>query len=220
MCFSAALWSPDWMDKGSRQQYWESVLENIWADFVLHTVNIYDHCIGFAWQGFSSGGLQGWLMWEAAGSFPYVRRSQCHSLQDRPTAGQGQVHQQTMEQTTVRWDGPLQPTQGGADISLQPGENPTPEQGDARRRLWPHEKPTLEQGPGRTSGAVKRETHAGAGLLAGLATPWGTYHRFLPLNHTLIRILINVAIYVEMVWCVGGEWMVWQGHFHFLVLLT
>lgn len=44
------------------------------------------------------------------------------------------------------------------------------------------------------------------------------------LNRTVIRILVNCVIYVEMAWCVGGEWMAWQGHFHlhfhFLVQFT
>jgi len=33
--------------------------------------------------------------------------------------------------------------------------------------------PTLEQVPGRTCRPVERGAHAGAGLLAGLVTPWG-----------------------------------------------
>jgi len=33
----------------------------------------------------------------------------------------------------------------------------------------------LEQAPGRTCGPVERGTHTGAGLLAGLVTPWGTH---------------------------------------------
>jgi len=41
------------------------------------------------------------------------------------------------------------------------------------RRLCPHGKPTLEQAPGKTCGSVERGAHAGAGLLAGLVTPWG-----------------------------------------------
>ena len=31
----------------------------------------------------------------------------------------------------------------------------------------------LEQAPGRTYGRAERGAHAGAGLLAGLVTPWG-----------------------------------------------
>lgn len=33
----------------------------------------YAFCVGFVWQGFSSRGLQVWLLWEAARSFPHVR---------------------------------------------------------------------------------------------------------------------------------------------------
>ena len=68
---------------------------------------------------------------------------------------------------------PLQPREdhGGADLHLQPGEDPMPEQGDARRRLWPHGKPPLEQAPGRTCGPMERGAHAGVGFLAGLVTP-------------------------------------------------
>ena len=65
--------------------------------------------------------------------------------------------------------------QGGADFHLQCGEDLPPEQGDARRRLWPRIDPMLEQAPGRTCGPMGRGAHAGAGLLAGLVTPWGTH---------------------------------------------
>jgi len=33
--------------------------------------------------------------------------------------------------------------------------------------------PALEQAPARTYGPMERGAHAGAGLLAGLVTPWG-----------------------------------------------
>jgi len=33
----------------------------------------------------------------------------------------------------------------------------------------------LGQAPGRTCGPREREAHTGAGLLAGLVTPWGTH---------------------------------------------
>ncbi|KAJ7414941.1 hypothetical protein BTVI_39872 [Pitangus sulphuratus] len=33
----------------------------------------------------------------------------------------------------------------------------------------------MDQGPGGTCGPVEREAHAGAGLLAGLVSPWGTH---------------------------------------------
>ncbi|CAM9375256.1 unnamed protein product, partial [Bubo scandiacus] len=59
---------------------------------------------------------------------------------------------------------------GGAETHLQPVGDPTPEQGDVT--LW---KPTLEQAPGRICDPMEREAHAGAGLLAGLVTPWGTH---------------------------------------------
>ena len=44
---------------------------------------------------------------------------------------------QPMGKTMVRQAVPLQPMEvhGGADIHLQPAEDPTPEQVDARRRL-------------------------------------------------------------------------------------
>ena len=85
--------------------------------------------------------------------------------------------QQPLMKTMVRQAVPLQPMEvhGGADVHLQPGEDPMPEQGDARRRLWPRGKPTLEQDPGRSCGPVERGAHAGAGFLAGLVTPWGTH---------------------------------------------
>ena len=79
----------------------------------------------------------------------------------------------------VRQAVPLQPMEvyGGADVHLQPREDPMPEQVDARRRLWPHGAPTLELAPGRSCGPVERGAHTGAGLLAGLVTPWGTHAR-------------------------------------------
>jgi len=45
----------------------------------------------------------------------------------------------------------LQPMEvySGADLHLQPMEDPTPEQADAQRRLWLCGKPVLEQAPGR-----------------------------------------------------------------------
>ncbi|GAB0186839.1 hypothetical protein GRJ2_001149200 [Grus japonensis] len=80
-----------------------------------------------------------------------------------------------MEKTMVRQVVPLQPMEddGGADIHLQPMEDPTPEQVDAKRR--PCGKPVLEQAPSRTCGPVERGAHARAVLLAGLVTPWGTH---------------------------------------------
>ena len=50
---------------------------------------------------------------------------------------QGEIPLQPMVKTMVRQAVPLQPMEvhSGADIHLQPVEDPTPEQGDARRRL-------------------------------------------------------------------------------------
>ena len=45
----------------------------------------------------------------------------------------------------------------------------------AGRRLWTHGELMLDQGPGGTCGPVNRWVHTGAGLLAGLVTPWGPY---------------------------------------------
>ncbi|GAB0179878.1 hypothetical protein GRJ2_000453100 [Grus japonensis] len=69
----------------------------------------------------------------------------------------------------VRQAVPLLPMEddGGADIHLQPMEDPK----------GGHERLALEQAPGRTCGPVKRGAHAGAGFLAGLVTPWGTHAR-------------------------------------------
>jgi len=48
-----------------------------------------------------------------------------------------EVPLQPVEQTMVRQAVPLQPREvhGGADLHLQPMEDPTPEQGDAQGRL-------------------------------------------------------------------------------------
>jgi len=79
--------------------------------------------------------------------------------------------------TMVRQAVPLQPMKvhGAADIYLQPVEDPTPEQVDARKRLRPCGKSTLEQAPGRTCEPMERGAHAGAGLLSGIVTLWGTH---------------------------------------------
>ena len=45
----------------------------------------------------------------------------------------------------------------GADLHLQPAEDPMPEQMDAWRKLWPHGEPVLEQVPARTCGPVETE---------------------------------------------------------------
>ena len=53
-----------------------------------------------------------------------------------PGAG-AEVPLQPTVKTMVRQAVPLQPREvhGGADLHLQPGEDPTPEQGDAQQRL-------------------------------------------------------------------------------------
>jgi len=81
---------------------------------------------------------------------------------------------QVVMKTMVRQAAPLQPMEvhGGADIHLQPVE------GTPRWSRWVPEggcEPVLEQAPARTYGPVERGAHAGAGLLAGLVTPWGTH---------------------------------------------
>jgi len=55
------------------------------------------------------------------------------------------------------------------------GRDPTLVQVDVWRRLWPHGEPVLEQAPAMTYATMERGAHAGAGLLAGLVTPWGTH---------------------------------------------
>jgi len=54
--------------------------------------------------------------------------------------------------------------------------------GIPRRSRWipeggcdPVGSPALEQAPARTCGPMEREANAGADLLAGLMTPWGTH---------------------------------------------
>ena len=76
---------------------------------------------------------------------------------DAPGAG-AEIPLQTVVKTMVRQAVPLQPMEvhGGADIHLQPMEDPTPEQVGARRRLLPRGKPALERAPGRTCGSVER----------------------------------------------------------------
>ncbi|GAB0184744.1 hypothetical protein GRJ2_000939700 [Grus japonensis] len=115
-----------------------------------------------------------------------VRRCERNNSADTKVSAEGgggrapgtgaEIPLQPVEKTMVRQAVPLQPMKddGRADIHLQPVEDPTLEQVDAQRRLWPHGKPTLEQAPDRTCGLVERGAHAGAGLLAGLVTSWGT----------------------------------------------
>ena len=61
---------------------------------------------------------------------------------------------QPVVKTMVRQAVPLQAMEvnDGADVHLQPMEDPTLEQVDARQRLWPCGKPVPEQAPGRTCG--------------------------------------------------------------------
>ncbi|PKU36564.1 hypothetical protein llap_13132 [Limosa lapponica baueri] len=82
-----------------------------------------------------------------------------------------------MVKTMVRQAVPLQPMEvhGGADIHLQPMEDPMQEQVDVseggcdpkRSLCWSR----LLAGPVDSW----RRAHAGAGLLAGLVTLWGTH---------------------------------------------
>ena len=75
--------------------------------------------------------------------------------------------------------GSVPASHGGPCWSRSPseahGRDSSPKQEDARRRLWPCREPALEQAPGRTCRPVERGAYAGAGLLAGLVTPWGTH---------------------------------------------
>jgi len=54
-----------------------------------------------------------------------------------PTGTGAEIPLQPVEKTLVRQAMPLQPMEvcGGADIHLQPRENPTPEQEDGKKRL-------------------------------------------------------------------------------------
>ncbi|KAJ7395333.1 hypothetical protein BTVI_156065 [Pitangus sulphuratus] len=56
----------------------------------------------------------------------------------------------------------------GAEIHLQPMEDPTPEQVDVQGRVCCCRKPMLEQAPGGTCGHVERGAQAATALLAGL----------------------------------------------------
>ncbi|GAB0196097.1 hypothetical protein GRJ2_002075000 [Grus japonensis] len=63
---------------------------------------------------------------------------------------------------------------GGADIHLQPVEDPTLEQVEAPKESYdPARKPALEQAPGRTCSPMERGAHARAGVLTGLCDPVG-----------------------------------------------
>ncbi|OPJ68736.1 hypothetical protein AV530_012827 [Patagioenas fasciata monilis] len=77
-----------------------------------------------------------------------------------PDAG-AEIPLQPVVQTMVRPVVPLQPMEvhSGAEIHLQPMEDPMPEQVGAHRRLGPHGKPVLEQAPVRTCSLMERGTH-------------------------------------------------------------
>jgi len=85
---------------------------------------------------------------------------------------------QLVIKTMVRQVFPLQPMQvhSGADLHLQHMEG-TPHQSRwmAKGGCDPVGSPVLRQAPARTCGPVERGAHAGAGLLAGLATLWRTH---------------------------------------------
>ncbi|GAB0180577.1 AN1-type zinc finger protein 5-like [Grus japonensis] len=90
---------------------------------------------------------------------------------------EAEIPLQPVEKTMARQAVPLQPMDidGGADIHLQPLEDPTLEQVDVPKGGCdsmgsPHWSRLLA-GPV----ALWREVYAGAGLLAGLVTPWGTH---------------------------------------------
>jgi len=81
---------------------------------------------------------------------------------------------QLVEKTMVRRAVPLQPMEvhGGAGTYLQPMEDPTLEQVDEPKRCCdPVERPCYSR---LSAGPVEpwRGAHTGAGLLAGLVTPW------------------------------------------------
>ncbi|GAB0190267.1 AN1-type zinc finger protein 5-like [Grus japonensis] len=80
-----------------------------------------------------------------------------------------------MEKTMVRQAVPLQPIEddGGADIHLQPMEDPMLEQVDTPKGgCDPVGNPCWSK---LLAGPVERGAHTGAGLLAGLVTPWGIH---------------------------------------------
>jgi len=83
---------------------------------------------------------------------------------------------QPMEQTMVRQAVPAaMEAHGGAEPHPQPGKDPTLEQGVPEGGCDPVGSPVLDQAPDRTYGPMERGAHTGAGLLAGLVTPWGTH---------------------------------------------
>ena len=81
-----------------------------------------------------------------------------------PGAG-AEIPLQPVGKTMVRQAVPLHPMEvnGGADIHLQPVEDPMLEEGDVpQRRLWPRGKPALEQAACKTCGTMERGAHTGA----------------------------------------------------------
>jgi len=63
----------------------------------------------------------------------------------------------------------------GADIHLQPWEDPTLEQVDALKQAVTLGKSMLEQAPARTCEPMERGAYTGADLLAGLVTLQATH---------------------------------------------
>ena len=96
---------------------------------------------------------------------------------------------QPVGKTMVRQAVPLHPMEvnGGADIHLQPVEDPMLEEGDVpQRRLWPRGKPTLEQAAGKTCGPMERGAHAGA-VCSWRTAPCGRDPRWSSLWRTAAR---------------------------------
>ncbi|CAM9264732.1 unnamed protein product, partial [Bubo scandiacus] len=83
-----------------------------------------------------------------------------------------QIPLQPVVKTMMRQAVPLQPMEvnSGADILLQPVEDPTPEQVNV-----PEGGCDPMGSPCRTCDPVERRAHVGAGLLAGLVTLWETH---------------------------------------------
>jgi len=89
-----------------------------------------------------------------------------------PGAG-AEIPLQPVEQTMVRQAAPLQPMEvhGGADLHLQPVEGtPRRSRGMPEGVCDPVGSPCWSR---LLAGPVERGAHTGAGLLAGLVTPWG-----------------------------------------------
>ena len=63
---------------------------------------------------------------------------------------------------------------GCRDSTCSPWRTPHQSRWRHLKEAVAHGKPMPEQVPGTTCGSVERGAHAGAGLLAGLVTLWGT----------------------------------------------